>query len=430
MSLLRPSTRSASYADTWGSGSGTSVLASSAEASLRLIPLYAAVSGIADDVSVTPWHAYMAATGGWGQRLAAQPRLLTDPSGDSTGFIPWMNQGVMSACLWGYAFAPVLDTDRGGTPAVARWVHPGRVSIDETGTRPVFSVDGHVVTDYLYVPGPVLPGSIRGLSPVTLFRMQFGKSLKAQKYASDLFDRGVMPPGTLRNTARTLEPGAAATAKERFKADVANRDIFVTGNDWEWTALTAPADDATFLQTIQAGATEIAAIYRVAPEEIGGTTGQSSLTYTTLEMNQQNRNRRALLPWVRRFESVLSHALGPGQYVKANMDAMIRPDLKARMESHEIALRIGMETNPEGRALEDRPPLTPDEINQWQNLYGSAKAATPEARAREIAELIQKIYLGVGVVLTAEEARLIATQAGADLTAPFVQTKTPAPGGK
>ena len=347
----------------------------SAESALRLIPLYAAVSGIADDISIMPWQTFAASGAGWGQKLPNQPKLLTDPAGDNSGFIPWMNQGVMSACLWGFAFGPVLARDPLGIPTVVRWVHPGRVTIDETGTQPRFLVDGKQINDYLYVPGPVLPGSIRGLSPIALFRLQFGKSLTAQQYASDLFSRGVMPPGTLRNTSRTLEPGQADVFKARFKADVANRDIFVTGSDWEWTPLSAPADDATFLETIKAGATEIASIYRVTPEDIGGTTG-SSMTYATLEMNQQNRNRRALLPWVRRFESVISYALGPGQYTKANMDALIRADLKARMESHEIALRIGMETNPEGRALEDKPPLTPDETNQWQNLYGQRSTAT------------------------------------------------------
>ena len=51
----------------------------------------------------------------------------------------------------------------------------------------------------------------------------------------------------------TLPPGAAAEAKTKFKAAVANRDIFVTGNDWEWSALTVPRDDAAFLETIKAG---------------------------------------------------------------------------------------------------------------------------------------------------------------------------------
>ena len=361
-----------SWPDLWGSGQ---VSATDPPSQLRLIPLYAAVTGIADDISVMPWHAYQS-TGGWGERLPERPQLLVDPAGDGTGLIPWLNQGVMSAALWGYAFAVVLSS-RAGTPVVARWVTPGAVDIDETGPMPVFTVNGTRVVDYIYVPGPVLPGSIKGLSPTSLFRLQFGKQLKAQRYASKLFDGGVMPPGVLKNSEKTLQDGAATAVKAKFKQSVADRDIFVTGKDWTWTPLSAPDDDVRFLETIKAGATEIAAIYRVQPEEIGGDSG-SSLTYSTLEMSQLNRNRRALLPWVRRFEAVLSDVLPPGQYVKANMDALVRPDLEARMKAHEIGLRIGMETLAEGRALEDKPPLTDEEIQQWQNLYRKSGAPATE----------------------------------------------------
>ena len=374
MSLFRRTeSRALSRMDLWGAA-----LPAESSDPLRLIPLYSAVTGIADDVSVMPWHCYRDSGAGWGQKLNRQPRLLTDPTGTGLGFIPWMNQGVTSAALWGFAFAPILQWDSTG-PSVARWAHPGRVDIDETGTSPVFRIDGRVISEYIYVPGPVLPGSIRGLSPTALFRMQFGKSLNAQRYASDLFQAGVMPPGVLRNTQKVLPEGAAPAVKAKFKQSVANRDIFVTGNDWEWTPLAAPSDDVRFLETIRAGATEIAAIYRVQPEDIGGEAAGGSLTYSTLEMNQQNRNRRALLPWVRRFESALTAVFPRPQYVKANMDALIRPDIMARMQAHEIGLRTGMETLVEGRALEDKPPLSPEEINEWQNLYRkSASPATTE----------------------------------------------------
>lgn len=368
MSLFRRTEgRAITFQDLWGSGAA-STMTDGTSSSLRLIPLYSAVTGIADDVSIMPWHAYRDSGSGWGEKMTRQPRILTDPAGDGTGFIPWMGQGVASAALWGFAFGPVLQWD-GGSPSVVRWVNPARVEIDETGPVPVFRLDGRRVRDFVYVPGPVMPGSIKGMSPTALFRMQFDKSLKAQRYASDLFDGGVMPPGVLKNSEQKLPEGAADVVKAKFKQSVRNRDIFVTGRDWTWTPLQAPDDDIKFLETIKAGANEIAAIYRVQPEDIGGEAAGGSLTYSTLEMNQQNRNRRALLPWVRRFEAALTAALPRPQYVKANMDALIRPDLKARMEAHEIGLRIGMETMPEGRALEDKPPLTPDEITQWQNYY-------------------------------------------------------------
>lgn len=48
-------------------------------------------------------------------------------------------------------------------------------------------------------------------------------------------------------------------------------------------------------------------------------------------------------------------------------------------------------------------------------------------KQRDVAETIQKIYLGVGTVITADEARQIANKAGADLPIPGPALKPPAP---
>jgi hypothetical protein len=82
------------------------------------------------------------------------------------------------------------------------------------------------------------------------------------------------------------------------------------------------------------------------------------------------------------------------------------------MQAHEIALRIGLETQDEGRAIEDRPPLTEAERQQWLDAFG------PHETKRDVAETIQKVYLGVGKVITADEARQIANEAGANLVIP------------
>ena len=380
MSLFWRPTEARTITDLPWSAGGVSLMSGTAESALRLIPLYAAVTGIADDVSIMPWHAYQDGGASGSVRLPNQPRILTDP-GVGIGRIAWFNQAMMSMLLKGFAFGVIVQVSPTGAPERIVWVHPDRVHIDETGALPTFRIDGRVIepNTFVYIPASVMPGSIIGLSPVALFRMQFTKMISAQQYAAAFYSGGIMPPGVLRNTKRTLPEGAAEVVKARFKASVAGRDIFVTGNDWEWTSLNLPRDDASFLETIKAGATEIAAIYRVSPEDIGGVTG-SSMTYATVELNELKRNRRALMPWVTRLEEALT-AMSPERvYVKGNMDALARADLKSRMESHEIALRIGMETLDEGRALEDRPPLSADDIAQWQNLYG-ARTAAPIATA-------------------------------------------------
>lgn len=356
----------------WDVG-GASLMSGSVESALRLIPVYAATTGIADDVSVMPWHGFVNS-----ERMSTQPGLLTDP-GVGIRRPAWIGQAVMSMLLRGFALGLVVATDRAGWASKIVWVHPDRVQIDETRAAPVFLVDGRPQSDaeVVYIPAAVLPGSIVGLSPISLFRLQLTKGRAAQQYAADFYDRGIMPPGVLRNTKRALTEAEATGAKARFKATVKGREVLVTGTDWEWEALSVPTDDAAFLDTIRATATEVAAIYRVAPEDIGGESGKS-LTYSTLEMNELRRNRRALLPWVRRVEDALTAILPPGQYVKANMDALARSDLLSRMRAHEIALRIGLETNPEGRSLEDKPPLTDAEWQQWQDTYARLYTRTTQ----------------------------------------------------
>lgn len=371
MSLLRRGVESRAITDVpWDRG-GARLMTGSAESALRLIPVYAATTGIADDVAITPLHTYRA-----GARIPS-PTLVADPSPFGLGRIAWLHQACMSMLLRGFALGLVLSLDANGWPAKVAWVHPDRVQIDESRNAPRVLIDGREIpwAEVVYIPAAVLPGSIVGLSPVALFRLQLTKGQAAQQYAADFYDRGIMPPGILRNKAKILKPGEGEVARTRFRASVAGRDIFVTGNDWEWESLSVPKDDAQFLETIKATATEVAAIYRVSPEDIGGVTG-ASMTYQTLEMNELKRVRRAILPWARRFEDALTANLPRPQYAKFNLDALARADLLTRMQSHEIALRIGLETNDEGRALEDRAPLTGEQKAEWQNTYARQVAAS------------------------------------------------------
>jgi HK97 family phage portal protein len=162
--------------------------------------------------------------------------------------------------------------------------------------------------------------------------------------------------------------------KQQFIATVSASEPFVTGSDWDLEAIDLPAGEATFLQAIKATATQVAAIYRVPPEDIGGETSGSSLTYKSLEQDMARFNTRTMRPIATRWESVLSPYLQPSaEYVRANLDAGVRADLKTRYEAHEIALRAGFLTKDEVRALEERPPLPQPETPQ-PNPEGSANA--------------------------------------------------------
>jgi len=339
------------------------------KSALSLIPVYAATALIADSIATLPLHAYRD-VGELRQRVKEQPRLVTAPQLHGTR-VDWLHQALASLLLRGNAYGVIVQTSRTGWPERVSWVHPDHMNVDESGSSPRYIYSGKEIDplSLIHVAGYTVPGSVVGLSPITLFRLQLTNALSAQEFEASFFERGVAPSGVLKNTAQVMKPEDTEIAKARFKAAVANRDIFVTGKDWEWSALQVSTQDALFLQAIEASATEVAAIYRVSPEDIGGKTGHSR-TYQTLVMEMQKYAQRTLLPWTARLEAALDPHLPADQYVRFNLDAVARADLKTRMETHRIALETGVETLDEARALEERPPLTDEQIKQWQDRHG------------------------------------------------------------
>jgi HK97 family phage portal protein len=130
--------------------------------------------------------------------------------------------------------------------------------------------------------------------------------------------------------------------------------------------------DVQFLESIKATANQIAAIYKVPPEEIGGDSG-NSLKYTTEELNQLKFIRRALQPTAVRLEAHLDRLLLGGTYVKFNLNANARGDLKSRMDAYAVGLKNGIYTLEQVREFEDFEMLTQTEIEQWQQWFVNVK---------------------------------------------------------
>jgi HK97 family phage portal protein len=232
--------------------------------------------------------------------------------------------------------------------------------------KPVYHWNGTPLDPRLliHVKGFTYPGSVLGLSPLALFKVQIETGLSAQAYTRDWFDNGASPSGHMKNTAQTLTDDESKKLKDRFKVATANRDVLVTGNDWDWTALGVPADQAKFLETIQSTANQIAAVYRASAEDVGGTTSDS-LTYKTLLQDQQRLSQWALRPWASGFEGVLTNLLTHTAYARFDLNANAQGTVLERMQAHKAAMEIGVETQAEARTAEDRAPLTDAESAAW-----------------------------------------------------------------
>ena len=106
---------------------------------------------------------------------------------------------------------------------------------------------------------------------------------------------------------------------------------------------------------------EIARLSRVDPQDLGVST--TSRTYFNAFDRKQHRIQDTLRAYIAAFEDRLSmNDVSPRGYrARLNLSDFLRSDDLTRMNVHEVALRIGAETQDEMRAAESKPALTPDE---------------------------------------------------------------------
>lgn len=330
------------------------------ERALRLTPVYGAVSLLADGVASLPLQAYRATSDGARQRTDT-PSLFKSPSAHGTVY-DWVHRAMVSLLLRGNAYGYITSFDAAGWPKTIEWLDPDCVLVEEskpTGTVRYF-VNGRAVdrSRIVHVVGFSRPGSVVGVSPIEQYAMTLDMGLTAQKSARDWFKNGVTPMTdiTVGASGGNLSDEVAQSFKSRYKANVRSGDPFIHGENITMKTIGVSATDARFLEAITASATHIAAIYHVAPEDIGGERG-SSLTYSTTELDEIKFQSRSLRPWVTRLEQVFNTLTPRPVYMRFNFDANIRTEVKARWETHQIALDTGARTINEIRQLEDLPPV-------------------------------------------------------------------------
>lgn len=346
--------RAISYQDVWGSGGNPDLFGNGIDRALRLVPVYAGTRLIADAVSSLPLQAYRKTRDG--RERIPTPSLLESPSAYGTPY-DWVFRAMTSLLLRGNAWGMKVAPDTDGSPRTVEWLHPDDVSVDESAARPRVFYRGREIPmgDLLHIPGYTLPGSMLGVSPIQAYAVTIDSGLFAAQFGRDWFKNGTVPSAHVKNTAKTLSPEQAAEVKDRVRG-LRNGEPWVTGMDWEWKALSVTPDEAQFIDTMRFTATQIAAIYGIPPEMIGGESGKS-MTYANTEQQAIQFATYTLRPWVTRLEAAISRLLPKPQYVKFNVDSMIRVDTATRWQVHETARRIGATSVNEIRALEDMPAI-------------------------------------------------------------------------
>lgn len=283
--------------------------------------------------------------------------LFEAPS-DGMHLIGWTRQILMSWLLHGNVFGAVANRDRLLYPTQIEILAPSRMRATRRGhDGPIrWLVDGEDLgDDLIHWPAFTVPGSTIGMSPIEYHATTIGLGLHAGGYGARWFEGGAHPSSILK-TDKPVDAASATTIKDRFLAAIRGGEPAVLGNGLSWEQVQVSPEESQFLNTIRANKTDIAGMFLVPPEMIGGDAG-NSLTYATLEGRALHYLTFTADWWLTLLEALFTSMVPKGNYVKINRGAFVRVDLKTQAEVEALRIRGGWGTPDEAREHEDRPPL-------------------------------------------------------------------------
>lgn len=332
---------------------------------LGLPALYSCARLLAESIASLPLKIYMRAPGNGPAIRYTGPSIFDAPS-SSANLYDWLYQCMTSLVLHGNAWGLITGRDGYGYPTGIDWVPPDLVQVEDDPQQPWNPLRTRVYLhgrqmdnwrdDMIHIRAFALPGRTEGISPLRAFAMTVMSGLEAERFGVDWFAGGGFPPGTFQNNEIEIDATAAAEIRESLTATIRGRQPLVFGRDWDYKPVVVPPAEAQFIETMQMNATQLAAVYGLPPDRVGGKRGDS-LTYNTVEQSTL-QVIEALRPWLVRLETAFFGILPQNRYVRFNADALLKTDLKTRVEIQSAQRAMGLLTIDEIRDEEDRPPYT------------------------------------------------------------------------
>lgn len=351
----------------------------SADNAMRSSAVWACIRLRADLISTLPVDSYRMSQG---VQVEMKPTpFLRNPANDRFGVTDWLYSTQVELDRSGNCFGIIRARDGFGNPSVVELTPYSHVTVRGHGP----TITAYKISGKEYDPSDVwherqftIAGVPLGLSPVAYAAMSIGGYLSAQQFGLDWFANGSVPAGRLKNTSKTITPAEAATAKERFKAAVAGRELFVHGSDWEYDMLSVNANESQFLAAMEYGVLDIARFFGI-PGDLIDSPQKSSAKITYANITQRNLQLLVmnLGPTIIRREAALTAALPAPRFVKFNTDAFLRMDPQTRslMLGQQVEDRLLAPS--EARALDNREPFTEAQYAEFERLF--PKQQTPAA---------------------------------------------------
>lgn len=341
--------------------------ASDPDTALAIPTVWACVSRLANAVGMLPLETFRR-TDTIPKRIPDPPFVL-NPSAEVTQS-EWLQSVMVSLLLRGNCYGLVTARDPFGRPTQIDLLHPDKltVKVDKDNGQVTYYLNspGGLIDlpthDVWHVRGMTMPGAKVGLSVLSYAAQAMGVDIASRKFATEYFTGGGIPKAILTSD-QNINQQQSQTIKEKWLAASRSREVMVMGAGLGYHAIQVSPEESQFLATQQFGVAQIARFFSIAPELVGGSSGNSN-TYANVEQRGIEFLTYAVGFWLKRLEDALFPCFAQPTYVKFNIAALLRTDAEtqAKVRNQQIAGKYRTPT--EIRAQDDLPPMTPEQLDE------------------------------------------------------------------
>ena len=354
----------------------TAGVAVNSQTALSIGSYYAAVKLYADTVASLSWDTFIRIDG-TRRPYRPSPSWLTIPQPSNPNFTAFdlKHRMVSSLLIHGNCFVLFIK-GRNGDIVEMRVLDPDKVSIKSVDGAPVYTVMGEdnvgieLTSDaILHIPLFATGSALRAPSPVEQHRTTLGLANATQLYSAKFYEQGAAPSAVIKIPGELTQDQADSlrnSFSRRHEGIEKMHKIAVLTGGADFQQMSMKISDMQLVETMHWGVESIARLMGVPLQLLQY---PEATSYASSEVLMQAWLRLGLGPCVSRLEAGLQR-LVPGAeqtFIKFNLDSLLRPTTKERMDAYAVQLQNGIRSLNEVRRLEDLSDIEGGDMH-WKPL--------------------------------------------------------------
>lgn len=341
---------------------------SAEQTALSIGAVYRCVQILANSASQLPLEVYRGAD-------QVDNRLAYQPDNRITAHQFW-EQTVISLAMTGNAYWWRTNNTDGEVQNLTV-LRPGQVNVRIQDTRgwpvgkPIYSVGGKDVNQNQIVHLSIFnkPGDFMGQGPLQAASHDIETAYLVRKYGDSILANGSVPTGVL-STDQFLNGEQANAYREAWNLAQSDRGLAVLGNGMSYQAVSLSPKDIQFLESQQFSIAQIARLFGIPAVWLNLGIDGSSLTYSNVEDLARHYLQTTLSPYLNTIEQNFSLLLPRKNEARFKLDALLRANLMARVDSYDKLIPLGVMSAEEAR-LSEGLPIPDGEVTPPPTLDGA-----------------------------------------------------------